>query len=270
MKKGTEYLFHYTKFDTALKILEGQSLLAGKFYKSNDPMEDIGLSFYSNSFDAINSEEFSESLNSKLKKNLHFLSFSEGEYFLPIDYEYDGGKFLLEGSRPGYFYPRMWGQYGDSHTGACLVFDKERMLESVRSSLTDYEVMNSEVRYTDITDLSYFETVYESFRIDQENLKKHKIAGYISNLLKTKHRDLYFQKDLDWALEREYRILLYSNKDNISEEGVFIPIQDTLVAMFLGSKSNKNNGKMNQIIEESKFNIFEVNVGEGMILISKL
>src|SRR4051794_31814366 len=43
--------------------------------------------------------------------------------------------------------PRMWEQYGDNHTGACLLFDRDRVEATLRNDVGDDNLYTGDVRY---------------------------------------------------------------------------------------------------------------------------
>ncbi|WP_061232521.1 DUF2971 domain-containing protein [Leptospira noguchii] len=263
-----EHIFHYTNLDTGIKILETKSLRAGKFKNSNDPMENISISFYSDKLDDITQSDVNKKLNKKLKDDIHFLSFSEGEFFISDDLDLYS-RFLLEDNRPGYFYPRMWGQYGEKHKGLCFVFNKNAMIESVAKYLDNYNIKAENVKYIDITEQEYFSTVYNSFRVDYEDLQKHKVDGYIEFMLEDNYKNLFFKKDIDWKLEKEFRFLIYPKKKRTSEKELSIPIADSLEGIFLGSSCQTDHRILNSLLDQIGINSYTINFGEGIIFIEK-
>ena len=114
----TEKLYHYTSFESAIKILVSNKLLFGKLSNLNDINESFRPLFYSSS---INHENALKEL-SKYKQ----ISLAQ------------------DGKRKGFAIPSMWGHYAEKGCGVCLVFDKKKLLEHL-----DKASKSKKVKYTD-------------------------------------------------------------------------------------------------------------------------
>ena len=106
------YFYHYTKFCSALKILNSMTLL---FHKLKD-MNDINELYRPLYF-----EDFSD--KSRAKREL--------ECFQQISLTQDG-------RLRGFDIPAMWGHYAEDGNGVCLILDKEKVISSLTSE-TDYK-----------------------------------------------------------------------------------------------------------------------------------
>lgn len=100
-----EKLYHYTSFDTALKILLTNSLHFGKLEQMNDVNESYRSVFYSNK-SIIDSIDVENALRE----------------YQQLSFTHDTDCYN------GYNIPSMWGHYGDKGYGVCLVFDKHKIL----------------------------------------------------------------------------------------------------------------------------------------------
>ena len=89
-------LFHYTKFESALKIITTKRLLFGDFSKMNDISESCR-------------EVFNELAEEELKKyqSLSFTIDKKGKRAFEID--------------------SLWGYYAEKGNGVCLAFDKKKI-----------------------------------------------------------------------------------------------------------------------------------------------
>lgn len=115
------YLYHYTIFESAVKILTSQKLLFSKVEKMNDINESMGPICISVGKDE---QDRLEELCSAYRQ----LSFS-------IDKE----------CHRGFDIPVMWGHYAARGHGVCLVFDKEKIEAEVAKESSRY---SKEVVYT--------------------------------------------------------------------------------------------------------------------------
>lgn len=121
-------LYHYTKFDTALKIIVSGNLRFGNLYNMNDIHECIKRIYKSDDSHHLTFE--------KIRNEIY----SYGQISLSIDDAYYGFELL-----------HMWGLYAKKATGCCLVFDKNRMFElcnsdKIRKEHIDYKIrVNSDI-----------------------------------------------------------------------------------------------------------------------------
>lgn len=112
--ENTDKLYHFTSFDTALKILHSMTLRYGRLVNMND-MYESSKTVYASRPD-IENNDFYEMNNALLKYRQ--LSFSEDE----------------ENVREkevslGFDLQQMWGNYADNGKGVCLVFDKNEIIK---------------------------------------------------------------------------------------------------------------------------------------------
>lgn len=108
-----------------------------------------------------------------------------------------------DGVAPGFMIQSMWSHYADKGNGVCLVFDKQKLLEQFRNK----SIWNDAVNY---------------------------IQDYVSDIILAseddlihKYNDVFFNKDLSWEPEQEYRIVSYSS------EITQVNISDSLMGVIL-------------------------------------
>ena len=204
-----DLIFHYTKKETAMEyILNKEELKFGIFHSTNDPYEYkkrftplLGLGDIDKSL-CINSLYL---LDSTIQ-NTPFLSFC--------------GNF----NNKGYMKSRMWSQYGQNHSGICLVFSKESLMTTIRNELSkDYFIFGEDVNYKEI------ESVF--LDIDNNNLTSNDI---VLNKIKEYYKNIFFQKDLDYQDENEFRIVLIKKDLEESSQEYFIDISNSLKLIILG------------------------------------
>ena len=104
-------LYHYTKFDTAIKILESHSLRFGRLHNMNDIHENDKLSYVDTTGTLINSfpSDVLDAIDCEMAK------------YRQISLTADDDK----QDKLGFDLHQMWGLYADKGQGVCLVFDKD-------------------------------------------------------------------------------------------------------------------------------------------------
>lgn len=210
---SNDAIFHYTKKETAMEyILNDKKLKFGIFRLTNDPYEykerltsafgwDYNESLYSESMNLIDSTI----------KNTPFLSFCGNS------------------NNKGYKKSRMWSQYGQNHSGICLVFSKESLMTTIQNELSeDYFIYGEDINYKEIES--------ESLNIDDNNLTSNEI---VLNNVNKYYKNIFFQKDLDYQDENEFRIVLIKRNLEKSSQKHFIDISNSLKLIILGDKFPK-------------------------------
>mgnify|MGYP002521246489 FL=1 len=162
-------LYHFTSFDTALRILCSCQLKFGKLSNMNDACENSKIIFNNCGY-----EQACE--DSKIRKELrHYeqISFSEDK---------------ADCGRKGFELQQMWGLYADSGYGICLVFDKRLLVSSL-----DAQCKSGVVSY--------------DWNFSQEtNVDIPKNAD-IKECVKKSYKELFFKKRKEWEHEQEFRII---------------------------------------------------------------
>ena len=207
-------IFHYTKKETAMEyILNDKKLKFGFFHSTNDPHEYKGRLTSAVGWGEINESLYLELMNliDNTIQNTAFLSF--------------GGN----SNNKGYEKPRMWSQYGQNHSGICLVFSKESLVKTIKNELSqDYLVYHENVNYKEIDS--------ESLSIEDNNLTKNEI---ILNHIKQNYKNIFFQKHLDYKDENEFRIILVQENENNLYKDILIDISNSLKFIILGDRFPK-------------------------------
>jgi hypothetical protein len=222
-----KYLYHYTSFETAqMYILPSSELRMSPFSVVNDPLEykfDAELVFTSNQqIDLDIDYQYKSMFNDIICDKTKVMCFSQ-----------DSREKLIELSNyvnvdlgRGYAKPRMWSQYADNHKGVCLVFEKEKIINSFNNTFQCKKLMNK-IIYLDTYN---FKNTPYCFEIKHENIDvRNTINEHI-----IKHKDeILFRKISDWRDEEEFRMLLLD--DNINGYR-FLPCKDSLCAIIVGDK----------------------------------
>ncbi|QCS52392.1 DUF2971 domain-containing protein [Priestia flexa] len=225
-----QYLYHYTSYTTFLeKILPTQQLRLSSFRNTNDPREkkDWGFVWSLADEDNIDNEEYNQKcfintdkFHSVLKDKCKIICFARDNPDL------DCNQIFLDSKR-GFSHSRMWAQYAGNHTGVCLMFDKHKLMKVFEKGLTKKgDVYHGIVNYG-----TENERIMRALHVSYDELLEKGISSLASEHLKEYLNELFFEKDLDWREEWEYRWLLFSNEANDYE---FINYEDALEGIYLG------------------------------------
>jgi hypothetical protein len=225
-------LYHYTKMSTAKeKILLQQSLKVGRYTCTNDPKEskDWEFNLSSNAAEGLKNyitgdlpQRFSKALKSRAK----VACFCKDRAPLSGDHTRD---FCLR----GWGKARMWAQYAKNHSGLCLVFDKNLFHQQVVSQLPQNgRAYRGSVSYRD----RYFVPSFEEgdYFINVDQLGVVGFDRYVEMHLRSFCRRLFFEKNVDWRDENEFRWIVFSD----TEEDLFIQYADSLVGVIFGDRAN--------------------------------
>ena len=170
----TEKLYHFTSFDTALKIIESNHLRYGRLNNMNDIHENDKIVFV----DANNhpTDKFPSDVLDELYDEIY--------KYRQISLTADDN----EGDKDGFDLHQMWGLYADKGDGVCLIFDKKELEKGFGSATLHDRV-------------SYDKTV-DSYYISLSNT-----ADKVSVEIREHANEIFFHKRREWEHEQEYRLL---------------------------------------------------------------
>ena len=226
-----QYVCHYTKAATAIQfILKDKRLLLGNYNKTNDPKESKNWEFNlgtneERSLSKYNMKELSASLSSNLKNKTKIACFS-------MDTGPLSGNHLKDIFNRGFCKPRMWAQYCEKHTGVCLVFDHQKLINKIKESFEDgYLVLQGSVIYKNRNIVpNLYSADDQQYMINVDRLDKVGMEAYTLDHLMSHYKRLFFEKMMDWRDETEWRCVIFS--ETIDE--VYIDIQDSLTGIIFG------------------------------------
>ena len=170
----TEKLYHFTSFDTALKIIESNRLRYGRLNNMNDIHENDKIVFV----DANNHP--TDKFPSDVLDELYDEIYKYRQISLTADDK--------EGDKDGFDLHQMWGLYADKGEGVCLIFDKKELEKGFGSAALHDRV-------------SYDKTV-DSYYISLSNT-----ADKVSVEIREHANEIFFHKRREWEHEQEYRLL---------------------------------------------------------------
>jgi hypothetical protein len=180
-ESSDKYLYHYSKLDSIMYILESNELKFSELKKLDDPFESalgvIGGFLSSSGID----EQIGTSI---ARSETRLISFCIDDKRTERKNWYPYNK--------GYAHSRMWDQYAEKHKGGCLVFDREELITNISSYVKS---VSGDIEYLNSVVLNYTNALENTLGvIDFEN--------------KEIVHDLFFTKTQDYVNECEYRILL--------------------------------------------------------------
>lgn len=228
-----EYIYHYTSFETALKILYSDKFQFSPLSKTNDTTEQklrISYDFRMTERQKQNSIHF-ERYWSSWATNSKLLCFSQdrSKDISPVTQNFND---ISDVSGRGFALPRMWAQYASNNSGVCFIVRKKPLINKV-CKIYPESICQS---------VSYFDWS-ESFKIPEklftdftEIVMHNPTTGYATTFLKDNPEFAnysFFSKLKDWEGEKEYRILL----PNANEQYLYIEgIRNYLAGIVLGER----------------------------------
>lgn len=248
-EKDNRFIYHYTKFDALIKILLNKNLLFNRLNEKNDPFEfmryihNVRWNDFTNHHDNIDGEEhdkidkFKDDVNSIIKMQYKICSFC-------IDYEDISDNNYVSYMNKGFSRSRMWSQYGEDHKGVCIIFNKDKILNTISENYKC--VFAQEISYNDDLSISFDET-----EITSDALKNITPIKWVNT-----HIEKYlFLKLEDYKNEYEYRIAIHDNQNEV----LFIDFNDGIDGIILGKKFPSEYEKMlGKLLIDFNFPVFKI------------
>lgn len=201
--RRNKWLYHFTSFNTARTIILDKRLKYGMLKYTNDACENSR-----SILNVCNLKFLEDDIVAKIEKEIHLyrqISLSEDKHVF---------------GRRGFDLQQMWGLYADGGCGACLVFDKDKLIESLPKGCE-----NDSVEYEPEITPSLVTHVQGS--------------NDIQNYIECNIHAAFFKKRKEWEHEQEYRIVKRF-EDCKSEK--YLSFNDSLKYVILqNSKTVKEN-----------------------------
>jgi hypothetical protein len=232
-----DLLFHYTRRDVVFEhIFDQRQLRLGLLRETRDPREAQEWQFRitgkgRSPFDKYTKEEVWQAArgnrNRLIKKGVEVLCLTKN---LSPCHGYDDLDMCVQQHKEsaGWARPRMWDQYGERHTGICLVLDKAQLAQSVLKSggKPGIDVFHDSVRYSMLDeedDMQY------AFDIDLDTYEDQGPDEYLLRHRKIFYHEFFMRKHVDWRDEAEYRWICFDE----DETPRYIDL-NSLVAVIVG------------------------------------
>jgi hypothetical protein len=132
----------------------------------------------------------------------------------------------------------MWAQYAGSHTGVCLLFDKQVLNDTLVREFGHEMIYSGSVEYGNFHDAvgaPGWMKHWEAFQLSADEIKAHGLEKVLQEHRHKYYRVFFFRKNKDWENEAEYRWIVRGD----TNDPVFIPIQGALRAILLYRFSNR-------------------------------
>ena len=203
-------LYHYTRFENLLKILDSMTLRTSSLRNLNDLNEACidGLDW--NSDFALMYE-----VHDYIKDQFSIISFSK-------NYTLNG--LCEEGSN----HPAMWSHYADDSNGACIVLDKDAFIENNRTWLDGL--------FHKLEKVDYF--IHNAPRHGIE----YKQYSDASDFAQRNYRELFYKKHVDWQYEEEERFLVESPV-------LYLDIMGSIKHIVLGGRLSHDSAKLQEMLQ---------------------
>ncbi len=221
-------VYHYTTRETALeKILFTNKLRLNPFICTNDPRESKLWNFtfmgkkpiQTGSSLALLKKTSASDITDAVKYGCKLICFSQ-------DTQERIRKYPDSISSHGYFRSRMWAHYGNSHSGVCFAFDREKLDETIAEEFKSIgKIYKGAVEYVE-NELE----IYKALGFDADAIQEKGIDFAVQKHLDFFFKILFLQKDADWKHEQEYRWII---KTQIMDSE-YVSITKSLRGIFLG------------------------------------
>jgi hypothetical protein len=222
--------FHYTTRKAAFEHILPEKKLRFSLYRNmRDPLESQPWTFAGAYFidesvkpgepDPAEAAFFQfNRLANYIRERSHLLAFT-------IDAEGYGESPNAEYFARGWSRARMWEQYAENHQGACLVFNREKLIASITRSLQDQG--RAAPYYKKV---EYTETGTADLSLNLGGLAGNVSDAVVQEFIEQHKDELFFLKTLDWETEHEYRFSTTSEDGG----GLFVDYADSLEAVIVG------------------------------------
>lgn len=220
----SDSIFHYTKKETAIEhVLNGKKLKFGDFKLTNDPHE-----YKKRMITPVGWGPIKDHLSKlaeiiieidKIIKSSGFLSFCQNNYI--------NNELVANGCLKS----RMWSQYGENHSGICLVFSKSKLIQEIENQFSSFfSIYSDSIKYIDFDNNR---AVNDHLRIDGQELSVMKVDEIAAQYISAKNKEIFFYKQIDYRDENEFRIVSVP-KVNKNSNGVYFDISHCIRTIILG------------------------------------
>lgn len=243
--KMAKFLYHYTSIENLIMYILPQKMLKlSPKNKTNDPRE-ISDSFFSLSDDLglgrddilsevsmANQKKFSDTLTHDIKLLCFAQDAPESNAFFPPF------RWIVRGFEK----PRMWAQYADNHKGACLIINRNNLINEIDKQYRDYFKVCDRITYGGKDP----NRILKAYNLSTSELSKKSIEELTYDRIKEYWDIYYFYKHSDWSEENEFRVILrYPD-----EPFAYLNIDGVLEGIVLGTKFDKYLIKPIKILSE--------------------
>lgn len=199
-------LIHFTSTETLIKhILPKMELRASNLINLNDPLENkwstqrwLGYTSKDGRFPSEEYENYYSENLPKLGQFIKVLCFCDTEHYLVDKINFQHPTLNL----------RMWSQYGANHTGSCIVFNKDKLVNSIKQQFGGSFLLTDHILYRN----EHVDSGYGFHNIDDYDSSNLPIESFFHENIKSeikKHPWAIISKTIDWRDELEFRVAIY-------------------------------------------------------------
>jgi hypothetical protein len=202
LKPHEKYLYHYTGPDKLALILLNETVRLSPYSNMRDPRENSAWRpAFTSSGEGDESEidvfQLWQDLDAALRQRAKMACFTMDRAPRNPDFPT---------TARGWARARMWEQYADRHRGAVLIFDHARLEATMADALGDGMLVGP-VDYTEGPwKLPEFQPV------SLTDVRTNGVGATAERLIESGGSQLFFQKDVDWEGETEYRYVTISDE----------------------------------------------------------
>lgn len=263
-----KYLYHYTSFEKAIKIIYSEQLWFSSITKTNDTTESkLRIRFVkSDSNESLSNEKTDAVSNflSRSNESIRLICFSrdidltKNELISTTELHKNHLKdryFDISGR--GFALPRMWAQYCSNHEGVCFIINKKNFDKKLSS--ISY-LKQSLVKYQNF--LSYYKISEEELEQLYNKVNQHSNGrlSFIDLVNTNKHfvRYNYFIKQKDWENEREYRYVALVDTSVVQSELKISGLYDFVEGIIIGEKMDPASSNVIKKIVEGRCEVKKI------------
>lgn len=198
-------LYQYTNFCSALQIIISNTLLFNPLKRMNDINELYRPSLIECGYGT--KENF---------KVAQKMIYDHQQISLTRDFR----------GKKGFDIPAMWGHYADKGRGVCLIFDKNKLINTLSKKHRRKIV-------------KYVEGLDPDIQLSAETIKRERFSN-------SEYDIFFFRKSKDWSYEQEFRVLIQSDSDQREK----LELKDALVGAIMCRADDVQEG---HLVSESRY-----------------
>lgn len=226
----TDDVYHYTSADAGTAILQSLKLRLGTFETMNDLREarqhSPGFSAHEDDAasvtEGMNARKIMDDMDWYLRRFVKIACFTRD--FVSAESVWD------ETATRGWAHPALWAHYGAGHSGMCLRFSKSRLIEA----LSNRHSSSGRVYAGDV--LYPSDPFPVPSTIDAGQIKEFGLDAAVLDYMDQMRIELLFTKNVDWAPEQEFRLLLIGA--NLAP--AWLDVSDCLTGVYFGESFSQS------------------------------
>lgn len=224
-----DIVFHYTKHDKALSILQNNQIWLNPFGCLKDPRESKKWNFDfvgKHTVSCIEEHKYILALFDEYIKEtckvVGFCGWNNDEInFTGNAIPHNRQDYY----RAGFSKSRMWSQYAEEHSGVCLAFSRKNIQSQFATTFNENHRYDCDVIYQ-----HYLQDFVKARKVDCDSIIKHGINAVFANQLDKFWKEYFFLKLMDYRDENEYRLVVVDDNQGVA----LLPIESSLEGIIVG------------------------------------